>query len=382
MPSALFSPFRLRDLTIDNRIVVSPMCQHSATDGYANDWHMLHLGTLAVSNAGLVMVESTAVERDGRISHGCLGLWSDAHEGALARVVAACGKLGNTRLGIQLSHAGRKGSSQRPWEGGRALTPPEGAWNTISPSAVAFDEHGPAPSAIEADDMERIVESFTAATRRAARIGFDLAELHTAHGYLLHSFLSPIANRRNDAFGGTLENRMRFPLRVFESVRASWPTTKPLGARITGTDWLDGGLTIADACRFAAELKARGCDYVCITSGGIVQKAPIPYAPGYMASLAAHVRREAGIATRAVGYISDPLLANDIIARGDADMIAVGRGFLDDPRWVWHAAAALGETITYPPQYEKTRPAVWRRPAPAPTSAEPLAAATLRRTGS
>lgn len=370
MPSALFSPLSMRHVTFDNRIVVSPMCQHSAVDGLANDWHMLHLGTLAVSNAALVVVESTAVERDGRISQGCLGLWSDAHEEALLRVVESCRRLGNARLGIQLSHSGRKGSSQRPWEGGRALVPDDGAWTTLAPSALPFDEISPAPRAADSTDMARIIDSFAAATQRADRIGFDVAELHTAHGYLLHSFLSPLANRRSDAFGGPLENRMRFPLQVFEAVRDVWPTSKPLGARITGTDWLDGGLTVEDACHFAAALKERGCDYVCVTSGGIVQKAPIPFAPGYMAPLAARVKRQVGIPTRAVGYISDPSLANAILQRGDADMIAVGRGFLDDPRWAWHAAAALGETIKYPPQYEKTRPAVWRRSSA--TAAETL----------
>lgn len=377
MPSALFSSLPLRDVSFDNRIVVSPMCQHSAVDGYANDWHMLHLGTLAVSNAALVMVESTAIERDGRISQGCLGLWSDAHEETLARVVQSSRRLGNARLGIQLSHSGRKGSSQRPWEGGRALTPDNGAWTTLAPSALPFDETSPVPRAADSDDMARIIGSFAAAARRADRIGFDVAELHTAHGYLLHSFLSPLANRRDDAFGGSLENRMRFPLQVFEAIRAVWPVGKPLGARITGTDWLDGGLTIEDACCFAAALKDRGCDYVCVTSGGIVQKAPIPYGPGYMAPLAARVKHYTGIATRAVGYISDPSLANAILLRGDADMIAVGRGFLDDPRWVWHAAEALGETIKYPPQYEKTRPAVWRRSSA--TAVETLPRATAGR---
>jgi NADPH2 dehydrogenase len=366
MPSALFSPFQLRDLTFDNRIAVSPMCQHSAIDGCAGDWHMQHLGMLAVSNAGLLMIESTAVERNGRISKGCLGLWSDETEAALARVVNSCRPSANTRLGIQLSHSGRKGSSQRPWEGGRALTADDGAWETVAPSPIPFEDGTPAPRAAGKDDLERIARSFADAARRADRIGFDLAELHTAHGYLLHNFLSPISNRRNDEFGGSLENRMRFPLRVFEAMRAVWPQRKPLGARITGTDWLEGGLTLDEAVRFARELRERGCDYVCVTSGGIVGKAPIPYAPGYMAPLAARVRRGAGMATRAVGYISDPALANDLVARGDADMVAIGRGFLDDPRWVWHAAQALGDTIKYPPQYEKTRPAVWRRmPAPA-----------------
>lgn len=364
MPNALFTPFKLRELDLPNRIVVSPMCQHTAEDGCANDWHMLHLGTLAVSNAGLVMIESTAVERDGRISRGCLGLWSDENEEALDRVIRSCRRVGNTRLGIQLSHSGRKGSSHRPWEGGRYLAPEhDEAWTVAAPSALPFEDGGPLPRAIARDEIDRIVESFAASARRADRIGIDLAEVHMAHGYLLHNFLSPLTNRRDDEYGGSLDNRMRLPLRVFEAVRAAWPAGKPLGARITGTDWLEGGLTMEDAVRLASELKTRGCDYLCVTSGGIVQKASIPYAPGYMAPLAARVRREAGIPTRAVGYITTPDLANAIVAEGQADMVAIGRGFLDNPRWVWHAAEALGETISYPPQYEKTRPAVWRRPS-------------------
>jgi NADPH2 dehydrogenase len=230
--------------------------------------------------------------------------------------------------------------------------------------------------------MQLILSSFVDAARRADRIGIDLAELHTAHGYLMHNFLSPLSNRRTDEYGGSLDNRMRYPLEVFSALRAAWPEHKPLGARITGTDWLDGGVTIEEAVRLAQELKARGCDYICVTSGGIVQKAPIPYAPGYMARLAERVRAEAQIPTRAVGYIADPLLANDIIVRGQADFVAIGRGFLDDPRWVWHAAQALGETISYPPQYEKTRPAVWRRPdVPAPHRRAASRAVSRRRTG-
>jgi 2,4-dienoyl-CoA reductase-like NADH-dependent reductase (Old Yellow Enzyme family) len=374
MTCALFSSVKLRDLSLNNRIVISPMCQHSADDGCANDWHLLHLGTLAVSNAGLVMIESTAVERNGRISKGCIGLWSDENEAALGRVIQACKANGNTRIGIQLSHSGRKGSSQRPWEGGRALTPEGGAWTAVAPSAVPFEDGAPPPRALDRSDMQRIVDSFVDAVRRADRIGIDLAELHAAHGYLMHNFLSPLSNRRTDDFGGSLENRMRYPLEVFSALRAAWPDHKPLGARITGTDWLDGGLTIEDAIKFAQELKTRGCDYVCVTSGGIVQKAPIPFAPGYMVPLAERVKKEVKIPTRAVGYITDPLLANAVVENGQADFIAIGRGFLDDPRWVWHAAQALGETIGYPPQYEKTRPAVWRR-------TDLPAATALRRTG-
>jgi len=362
MTTPLFSAIKLRDVSFNNRIVVSPMCQHSADDGRANDWHMLHLGTLAVSNAGLVMIESTAVERDGRISKGCIGLWSDETESALQRVINSCRKMGNSRIGIQLSHSGRKGSSQRPWEGGRALAAADGAWTTAAPSAIPFEDGAPPPHALDHSEMQRIASSFASAARRADRIGIDLAELHTAHGYLLHNFMSPLSNRRTDEYGGALSNRMRFPLEVFSALRDAWPQQKPLGARITGTDWLEGGLTIDDAVEFAKQLKARGCDYICVTSGGIVQKAPIPYAPGYMAPLAERVRKEVDIPTRAVGYITDPVLANTIVSDGQADFIAIGRGFLDDPRWVWHAAQKLGETVAYPPQYEKTRPAVWRRP--------------------
>ncbi len=359
MPSPLFTPFSLRELTLANRIVVSPMCQYSAEEGSANDWHMLHLGTLAVSGAGLVMIEATAVAAAGRITHGCLGLYSDANEAALGRVVAACRRFGNTALGIQLAHAGRKASAKRPWEGIVPLTAAEGAWTTVAPSAVPLDAGWPVPHALAAVELERTVADFVAATRRAARLGLDVVEAHCAHGYLLHEFLSPIANRREDEYGGSLENRMRFPLRVVAAMREAWPAEKPLGARITGTDWLSGGLAVEDAVAFAKALKRIGCDYVCVSSGGIVPKAPIPVEPGYQLDLAARVRHDAGIATRAVGLLAEPRQTEAVIASGQADMVAMARAFLDDPRWPWHAAETLGASAAYPPQYQRSRRDLW-----------------------
>jgi len=371
MPSSLFTTIALRDLILANRIVVSPMCQYSADDGSATDWHMQHLGSLAVSGAGLLMIEATAVEQAGRITHGCLGLYSDINEAALGRVVAACRRFGNTALGIQLAHAGRKGSAHRPWEGVYPLSQEEGAWVTVAPSPLALDGGWPMPRVLTAADLDRIEAAFVAATRRAARLGLDLVEAHCAHGYLLHEFLSPIANQRDDAYGGSIENRMRFPLRVMAAMRAAWPAEKPLGARITGTDWLPGGFSIEDAVVFAKALKAIGCDYVCVSSGGIVPKAPIPVGLGYQLDLAARVRRDAGIATRAVGLLAEPLQAEAVIASGQADMVAMARAFLDDPRWPWHAAEVLGARAAYPPQYLRSRTDLW----PGAKLARPIRAA-------
>jgi 2,4-dienoyl-CoA reductase-like NADH-dependent reductase (Old Yellow Enzyme family) len=359
MPSALFTPIGLRELTLANRIIVSPMCQYSAEEGRATDWHLLHLGSLGVAGAGLLMIEATAVEADGRITLGCLGLYSEANEAALGRVVAACSRFGNTPLGIQLAHAGRKASATRPWQGIRALTAAEGAWQPVAPSPVPLDQGWPAPRALSSVELDRLVDAFVAATGRAERLGFDLVEVHCAHGYLLHEFLSPIANLRGDAYGGSLESRMRFPLRVVAAMRAAWPGGKPLGVRITGTDWLEGGFTVDDAVAFARALKSTGCDYVCVSSGGIVPKAPIPIGPGYQVALAERVRRDSGLPTRAVGLIVEPHQAEAIIAAGQADMVAMARAFLDDPHWVWHAAEALGAGAAFPRQYERCRADLW-----------------------
>lgn len=269
MTAHLFSPLQIGGLTLENRIAVSPMCQYSAVDGMANDWHLQHLISLSLSGAGVVIVEMTAVEPEGRITPACLGLYSDAQEAALERVLAACRRWGNTRMGIQLAHAGRKASVHVPWEGGKPLSPAEGAWQTVAPSPIAFDAGWPAPQQLDEDRLARIRDGFVVSAQRADRLGFDLLELHGAHGYLLHNFVSPIANRRTDRYGGNPENRMRFPLEIAAAVRAIWPRQKALGMRITGSDWLDGGLTSADAAAFAAALKEIGFDYVCVSSGGI-----------------------------------------------------------------------------------------------------------------
>ncbi len=357
--SKLFSPFSLRGLTLENRIVVAPMCQYSADDGSATDWHMQHVGLLSHAGAALVVLEATGVEREGRITPQCLGLYSDENERALKRVVDATRRYSKTPLGIQLAHAGRKASVASPWNGAKPLKPAEGAWPTMGPSAVPFDEGWPAPRALSRGEIDRIVESFARAAERARRIGFDEVELHCAHGYLAAEFLSPLANKREDEYGGSLANRMRFVLRVAAAVRAVWPADKPMGARITGTDWAEGGFGTDDAVVLARELKARGCDFVCVSSGGITPKARAPVAAGYLLPHAERVRREAEIATRAVGFIVTAKQAEAAIAEGKADLVALARAVLDDPRWGWHAAEELGAVAAYPVQYERVRPSAW-----------------------
>ena len=366
MTSALFTPIRLADLELENRIAVSPMCQYSADDGAASDWHMTHLGMLANSGAGLVMVEMTDVERRGRITHGCHGLYSNACEKALARVATHCRRIGTAKLGVQLAHAGRKGSTQRPWEGGQPLKPDEKPWETIAPSAQPFGPGWPAPRAMTADDLAQVREAFVAAAKRAVRIGFDVIDLHMAHGYLLHSFVSPISNQRNDGYGGPLAARMRFPLEVAKAVRAVVPKKTPLGARMTGSDWMDGGLGAEDAVVFARALKEAGVDYVDVSSGGISADTRNPADLGYNAPLAERVRREVGLPTRTVGLIVDPKQAEAIVAEGKADMVALARAMLDDPHWGWHAARDLGAEVRRPPQYLRAGPKLWAPAAPRP----------------
>jgi 2,4-dienoyl-CoA reductase-like NADH-dependent reductase (Old Yellow Enzyme family) len=359
MPSHLFSPIAIGGVTLPNRIAVSPMCQYSAVDGSATDWHLQHLGSLSLSGAGLLILEATAVEAAGRITQSCLGLYSDANEAALERVVATCHRWGNAKLGIQLAHAGRKASTQVPWAGGKPLGEAEGAWQRVGASLIPFAEGYPAPEPLDEAGLARVRDAFVAAARRADRLGFDLVELHGAHGYLLHSFLSPIANHRTDWYGGSVENRMRFPLEVAAAVRAAWPRDKALGMRITGFDWTPGGLTTADAVVFARELERIGFDYVCVSSGGISPAARIAVAPGYQVPFAAAVKAGSGIAVQAVGLIVEPRQAEAIIAEERADCVALARGFLDDPRWGWHAADALGAEIACPPQYARSRPGLW-----------------------
>ncbi len=356
MTSPLFTPLRLRGLTLSNRIIVSPMCQYSAEDGSANDWHLIHLGGLALGGAGLLFVEATAVEPIGRITPGCHGLYSDENERALGRVVAAVRRHSPVKLGIQLAHAGRKGSSEVPWRDGALIPPERGGWRPVAPSALPQHPQEQAPVALDRAGISRIRKAFVKAARRASRLGFDAVELHSAHGYLLHEFLSPISNQRDDEYGGTRENRMRFPLEVFDAVRAAWPADKPLGVRISSTDWVDGGWDIEDSIVFARELKARGCDWLDCSGGGVSPQQKIPLGPGYQAPFAKRIRAEAGIPTVAVGLITDPRQAEAIIAGGEADLVALARAMLYDPRWAWHAAAVLGGEARAPEQYWRCAP--------------------------
>ena len=357
--SQLFTPIRLGGRTYDNRIVVSPMCQYSAVHGDANDWHLVHLGSLAMSGAGLLVLEAAAVEEGGRITHGDLGLYSNENEAALTRVLGFCRKHGTAKLGIQLAHAGRKASQTVPWEGGVALGPDGDPWETVSASAIPFTPDWHTPRAATEADIERIVAAFGEATRRAVALGFDLVEMHGAHGYLLHQFLSPLSNRRDDQYGGSLENRMRFPLRVFEAMRDACPRELTLGARLSATDWTEGGFTLDDATAFARELKARGCDYLDVSSGGNAARARMTIGPGYQAPFAAAIRRDVDIPVWGVGLIVTPEHAEELVASGQVDMVALGRTVLDDPHWPWNAARVLGAEVARPPQYARAAPAVW-----------------------
>jgi NADPH2 dehydrogenase len=359
MTSALFAPVRIADLELKNRIVVSPMCQYSADDGVATDWHTTHLGMLANSGAALVVIEATGVERRGRITQGCLGLYSDDCEAALARIVAHCRRHGTARIGIQLAHAGRKASAQRPWEGSQSLASGDGAWETVAPSALPFGPSWPYPREMSLSDMERVREAFVDAAARAVHAQVDAIELHAAHGYLLHSFLSPLSNSRSDRYGGSAERRMEFPLEVARAVRAAIPRGMPLGARITGHDWVEGGITAADAAAFAQALRSAGVDFVCVSSGGISADARPTMAASMNVEFAAEVKRRSGILTRVVGLIATPRQAEAIVATGKADMIALARAMLDNPHWGWQAAKVLGADVERPKQYQRAAPKMW-----------------------
>jgi len=356
MTSALFQPLALRSLQLPNRIMVSPMCQYSAVDGAMSDWHLAHLASLATSGAGLVLIEATGVELDGRITPGCTALCSDATEGAMARTLEAVRRIAPAAIGIQLAHAGRKGSSRAPWDGGSQLPLGEGGWVTDAPSALPHASGELPPRALDPAGLRRIRDAFAAAARRAARLGLQALELHMAHGYLMHQFLSPLSNHREDAYGGSLEGRMRFPLEVFEAAREAWPAGLPCGVRVSATDWVEGGWDLDQTVAFAAELRQRGCDWIDCSSGGVSPAQKIAAGPGYQVPFARRVRAEAGLATIAVGLITEPLQAEQIIAAGDADMVALARGVLYDPRWGWHAAAALGATVSAPKQYWRCEP--------------------------
>ena len=354
--SALFSPIQLRGLTLANRIMVAPMCQYSAVDGVANDWHFTHINSLALSGAAMFCIEATHVEAIGRITPGCLGLWDEATEAALRPIIASVRKHSKIAVAMQLAHAGRKGSSHTPWDGGQQIPLAEGGWQTEGPSALPHKPGELPPLALDAAGLARIRDAFVGAARRAERLGLDALELHCAHGYLLHQFLSPIANRRSDQYGGSLQNRLRFPLEVFEAVRAAFPHAKPVGVKVSATDWVEGGWDLAQTIEFARALKQRGVDWVDASSGGVSPLQKIPLSPGYQVPFAQAVKQATGVTTIAVGLITQPNQAEEIVASGKADMVALARGMLYDPRWGWHAAAELGGHVEAPPQYWRSQP--------------------------
>lgn len=354
--SSLFSPFTLRGVTLPNRIVVSPMCQYVAIDGNAHSWHMIHLGSMALSGAGMLTIEATAVEADGRITPGDLGLWDDATEAALKPIIEAIRQHSKIAITMQLGHAGRKASSHVPWEGGQLIPVADGGWATHGPSALPQKEGEAAPVALDAAGLERVRNAFAESARRAQRLGVDGIELHGAHGYLLHQFLSPIANQREDEYGGSLENRMRFPLEVFDIVRAIIPAHKPVGVKVSATDWIDGGWDVEQTIAFARELNMRGVDWVTVSSGGISPLQKITVGPGYQVPFAQAIREATGVNTMSVGLITEAEQAEKVVANGQADLVAIARGMLYNPRWGWHAAAKLGAHVDAPPQYWRAAP--------------------------
>jgi 2,4-dienoyl-CoA reductase-like NADH-dependent reductase (Old Yellow Enzyme family) len=352
----LFDPLAIRDLTLANRVVVSPMCQYSSTDGFANDWHFVHLGSRAVGGAGLVLTEATAVLPQGRISPQDLGIWSDKHVEPLARVVRFIHEQGSV-AGMQLAHAGRKASTYRPWEGNGAVPESEGGWKkVVAPSALRFADNYPMPQALTDDGIQEIIAAFAAAARRACDAGFRVIEIHGAHGYLIHEFLSPLSNQRDDAYGGSFENRTRFIREIVGAVRSSWPKSAPIFVRISATDWVEGGWDIQQSVELARGLKELGVDLVDCSSGGTVPHAEIPVGPGYQTAFAEQIRREAGIMTGAVGMITSPVQAEHIIATGQADAVIIAREFLRDPYWPLRAARELDQPISWPVQYLRAAP--------------------------
>ena len=353
----LFDPIALRALSLVNRIVVSPMCQYSAVDGCATDWHLVHWAQLMMSGASMFTIEATSVTRDGRISPGDLGLYDDACEEAiatnLARARAQCPPVA---VALQLAHAGRKGSSREPWNGGAQIPLAEGGWVAKAPSAVPHASGEAAPAALDGAGLAAVRDAFVESAKRATRIGLDALELHFAHGYLMHEFLSPIANRRSDRYGGGFDARIRFPLEVFDAVRAAWPESRPLGVRLSCTDWVEGGWDLEQSIELSRQLVSRGVDWIDASSGGVSPAQKIPLAPGYQVGFAGAIRRATGATTVAVGLITSPEQAAATLAAGDADMVALARAFLWDPRWAWHAAAALGASVSPPRQYSRAAP--------------------------
>ena len=353
----LFEPLTIGNLTLANRIVIAPMCQYSAENGCMNDWHQIHLGQLALSGAALLTIEASAVLPEGRITHGDVGLYDDATEAAMAGVIESVRRWSDMPIAIQLSHAGRKASCAVPWKGGLQIAPGEpNGWQTEGPSTVPFLPGENAPVALDAEGLARVRDAFVAATVRAARLGIDAVQLHAAHGYLLHEFLSPLSNRREDEYGGSLENRMRFPLEVFDAVRAAFPAERAVTMRVSGTDWAEGGWDSEQTVAFAKALEARGCSAIHVSSGGNTPAQQIPVGPSYQVPLARAVKQAVSIPVVAVGLITDFEQAEAIVGTGDADMIALARTILYDPRWPWHAAAHLGGKVRAPRQYLRSQP--------------------------
>ena len=353
----LFEPLRVRNVELANRIVIAPMCQYSCEDGHMNDWHTIHLGQLALSGAALLTIEATAVVPEGRITHADLGLWDDATEEAMRGPLASIRRWSDMPIAIQLAHAGRKASCEVPWAGAAQLPPHHAnGWQTAAPSPIAHNAGDHPPHALDRDGLRRVRDAFAEAARRAARLGLDAVQVHGAHGYLLHQFLSPLGNHRDDEYGGSLENRMRFPLEVFDAVREAFPHDRAVTMRVSGTDWRDGGWDIAETIEFAKALEKRGCDAIHVSSGGVSAKQEIPVAPGYQVPLARAVKQAVGIPIVAVGLITEPEHAEAIVANGDADVVALARGVLWEPHWPWRAAAELGATVRPPKQYLRSEP--------------------------
>jgi 2,4-dienoyl-CoA reductase-like NADH-dependent reductase (Old Yellow Enzyme family) len=355
--SALFTPFRVGALELRNRIVIAPMCQYSAVDGCMTDWHVIHLGHLALSGAALLTIEATAVLPEARITYADVGLWNDATEAAIARALESIRRWSDIPIAIQLAHAGRKASTEVPWKGGAQVPPdhPNG-WQTFAPSSIPFEAGQQPPVALDGDGLTRVREAFAAAAQRAARLGVDAVQLHCAHGYLLHEFLSPLSNRRDDEYGGSLENRMRFPLEVFDAVRAAFPADLAVSMRVSGTDWADGGWDIDQTIAFARALEARGCAAMHVSSGGLTPAQQIPVGPSYQVPLARAVKKATRMPVIAVGLITEFEQAEAIVGTGDADLIALARTILYNPRWPWHAAAHFGAQVKVPDQYLRSQP--------------------------
>ncbi len=354
--SKLFEPITLGELTLENRIVIAPMCQYSSDEGKATAWHHAHLGQLSFSGAGLLILEATAVEAAGRISAEDLGLWDDATEAAMKDLITGLRANSKMPLGLQLGHAGRKASCAAPWNGGAQIPTSAGGWQTVAPSAIAFTEGTEAPEAMSLARIDELKKAYVETVRRADRLGLDLLELHGAHGYLLHQFLSPLSNQRTDQYGGSLENRMRLLLEIFQEIRAEFPAEKPIGVRISATDWVEGGWDLEQSIELAKALDKLGCSYIHVSSGGLSPQQKIAVGPNYQVPFADGIKRYVNMPVIAVGLITEPEQAEAIIGTGQADMIALARGILYNPRWPWHAAAKLGAKVSAPKQYWRSEP--------------------------